>query len=66
VIDQTDGSIDTALDAMLGDDPLAEYRGQRRAYYLGGYEGRESVDRFIEESRKLIRIDDSPQERIPR
>lgn len=54
VIDQSPGSIDTALDAMLGDDPLAEQRWQRRSYYLGGYEGQESVDRFVEESRKLI------------
>jgi hypothetical protein len=54
VIDQSPASIDAALDAMIGDDPLAGYRWQRRSYYLGGFEGHESVDRFIEESRKLM------------
>lgn len=54
VIDATDGSIDAALDSMLGDDPLAGYRWGRRSYYLGGYEGRESVDRFLAEARKVI------------
>lgn len=54
VIDPTPGSIDAALDQMLGDDPLADYRWERRSYYLGGFEGRESLDRFIEESQKLI------------
>jgi hypothetical protein len=61
VIDQTDGSIDAALDAMLGDDPLAEYRWQRRSYYLGGFEGRQAVDRFIEESRRLISQGTAPE-----
>jgi hypothetical protein len=55
VIDDNPGSIDAALDAMLGDDPLADCRRQRRSYYLGGFEGRESVDRFVEESKKLMR-----------
>jgi hypothetical protein len=59
VIDDDPGSIDTALDAMLGDDPLADYRWRRRSYYLGGLDGHESVDRFIEESRNLIHADDS-------
>jgi hypothetical protein len=64
VIDESPGSIDAALEAMLRNDPLAEYRWQRRSYYLGGFEGRESVDRFIQVSRRLIRPAESqPTER---
>jgi hypothetical protein len=32
---------------MLGDDPLAPIRVERRAYYLGGYENGESARAFV-------------------
>lgn len=54
VVDPSPGSIDAALDSMLGEDPLADYRWQRRAYYLGGYEGQEAVHRFLEAATKLM------------
>lgn len=44
-----------ALDQMLGEDPLAESRWQQRTYYLGGFSGREAVDSFLSESRKVMK-----------
>jgi CDP-glycerol glycerophosphotransferase (TagB/SpsB family) len=43
VIEWDLSTLDDALDAMLGDDPLASMRVKRREYYLGGYENGESA-----------------------
>jgi hypothetical protein len=40
-------TLDSALDAMLGADPLAAARAERRRYYLGGLSGAESAQAFI-------------------
>lgn len=54
VITNEPGSLDKALDEMLEKDPLAEMRWERRNYYLGGFNGREAVEMFLDESRKII------------
>lgn len=57
VITREDGSLDSALDDMLGSDSLVEERRRARTYYLGGFEGRESAERFVIESRALLSSD---------
>jgi hypothetical protein len=47
VIEWDLSTLDYALDAMLGDDPLASTRIKRREYYLGGYENGESARAFV-------------------
>jgi hypothetical protein len=47
VIEWDLSTLDDALDAMLGDDPLAPARVERREYYLGGYENGESARAFV-------------------
>jgi CDP-glycerol glycerophosphotransferase (TagB/SpsB family) len=47
VIEWDLSTLDDALDAMLGDDPLAPTRLERREYYLGGYENGESARAFV-------------------
>jgi hypothetical protein len=47
VIEWDLSTLDDALDAMLGDDPLAAIRPERRDYYLGGYENGESARAFV-------------------
>jgi CDP-glycerol glycerophosphotransferase (TagB/SpsB family) len=47
VIEWDLSTLDDALDAMLGDDPLAATRVERREYYLGGYENGESARAFV-------------------
>jgi hypothetical protein len=47
VIEWDLSTLDDALDAMLGDDPLASTRVERREYYLGGYEDGESARAFV-------------------
>jgi hypothetical protein len=47
VIEWDLSTLDNALDAMLGDDPLAPTRVERREYYLGGYENGESARAFV-------------------
>lgn len=54
VIDNAPESLKSALDDMLGDDSLAETRWSRRSYYLGGFEGHESVETFLDEVSKVI------------
>jgi hypothetical protein len=53
VIEWDLSTLDDALDAMLGDDPLAASRVERREYYLGGYENGESARAFVEYLRSL-------------
>ena len=47
VIEWDLSTLDDALDAMVGDDPLAATRVTRREYYLGGYENGESARAFV-------------------
>jgi hypothetical protein len=47
VIEWDLSTLDDALDAMLGDDPLAPIRVERREYYLGGYQNGESACAFV-------------------
>ena len=47
VIEWDLSTLDDALDAMVGDDPLAATRVERREYYLGGYENGESARAFV-------------------
>jgi CDP-glycerol glycerophosphotransferase (TagB/SpsB family) len=47
VIEWDLSTLEDALDAMLGDDPLAPIRVERRDYYLGGYENGESARAFV-------------------
>jgi CDP-Glycerol:Poly(glycerophosphate) glycerophosphotransferase len=47
VIEWDLSTLDDALDAMLGNDPLAAIRAERRKYYLGGYDNGESADAFV-------------------
>lgn len=42
------GNLDQCLDDMLGPDPLAELRVERRRYYLGGYDDGASALAFID------------------
>jgi CDP-glycerol glycerophosphotransferase (TagB/SpsB family) len=64
VIEWDLSTLDDALDAMLGDDPLASTRGERREYYLGGYENGESARAFIRYLRSLA-ADLTPVEAAP-
>jgi hypothetical protein len=48
VITTDPASIDLALDAMLGADPLAAVRAERRQYYLGGFDDGESAQAFAD------------------
>lgn len=54
VITGADESLTSALDDLLGDDPLAAERWKTRDYFLGGFEGRGAVEQFIIESKKII------------
>jgi hypothetical protein len=47
VLDRDLVAMDAALDAMLGDDPLAAVRPERADYYLGGPERSDPAARFI-------------------
>jgi hypothetical protein len=47
VIEWDLSTLDDALDAMLGTDPLAAIRAERRKYYLGGYDNGESARAFV-------------------
>ena len=63
VIEWDLSTLDDALDAMLGDDPLAATRVERRTYYLGGYESGESARAFVEYLQSLI-ADPTPLEAV--
>jgi hypothetical protein len=54
VITPDEGSMQEALEQMFGADPLREARLEAREYYLGGLEGRQSAERFFDESQCLI------------
>ncbi|MGP5608454.1 CDP-glycerol glycerophosphotransferase family protein [Arthrobacter rhombi] len=54
VVTPSNGDLTVALDRMLGDDPLAAYRWEQRTYYLGGFNGRQAVENFLNESRTIM------------
>ena len=64
VIEWDLSTLDDALDAMLGDDPLAPTRVERREYYLGGYENGESARAFVRYLQSLT-ADPTPMEAVP-
>jgi CDP-Glycerol:Poly(glycerophosphate) glycerophosphotransferase len=64
VIEWDLSTLDEALDAMLGDDPLAPTRVERRAYYLGGYENGDSARAFVSYLQSLT-VDPAPAEPVP-
>ena len=64
VIEWDLSTLDDALDGMLGDDPLAPTRVERREYYLGGYENGESARAFVRYLQSLI-ADPTPIEAVP-
>jgi hypothetical protein len=64
VIEWDLSTLDDALDAMLGDDPLAPIRVERREYYLGGYENGESARAFVGYLKSLT-ADPAPTEAMP-
>jgi hypothetical protein len=64
VIEWDLSTLDDALDAMLGDDPLAPIRVERRKYYLGGYENAASARAFVSYLQSLT-ADLTPIEAIP-
>jgi CDP-glycerol glycerophosphotransferase (TagB/SpsB family) len=64
VIEWDLSTLDDALDAMLGDDPLASTRVERRDYYLGGYDNGESAHAFVRYLQSLT-ADPMPVEAAP-
>jgi hypothetical protein len=64
VIEWDLSTLDDALDAMLGPDPLAPIRVERRDYYLGGYEGDESARAFVRYLQSLAE-DQAPVQAAP-
>jgi hypothetical protein len=64
VIEWDLSTLDDALDAMLGHDPLAPIRIERRDYYLGGYESGESARAFVAYLQSLAK-DPAPVEAVP-
>jgi CDP-Glycerol:Poly(glycerophosphate) glycerophosphotransferase len=64
VIEWDLSTLEDALDAMLGDDPLAPTRVARRDYYLGGYENGESARAFVRYLQSLT-ADPTPTEAEP-
>lgn len=53
VIEADLSTLDAALDDLLGPDPLARLRADRRRYYLGGFEGDDSARAFVDFVRGL-------------
>jgi hypothetical protein len=49
---------------MLGEDPLAPIRVERRKYYLGGFEDGESARAFVSYLQSLI-SDQAPLKALP-
>jgi hypothetical protein len=64
VIEWDLSTLDDALDAMLGDDPLAAIRVERREYYLGGFENGESARAFVNYLQSLA-ADQAPVKALP-
>jgi hypothetical protein len=64
VIEWDLSTLEDALDAMLGEDPLALTRVERREYYLGGYENGESARAFLRYLQSLT-ADPTPMEAVP-
>lgn len=56
VVTLEEGSLESALDQMFGKDPLRGARLEAREYYLGGFEGHQSAEKFVAESQKIIQV----------
>ncbi len=56
VIDKELADLDRVLDQMLGPDPLAAARRQRKSYVLGDFEGAESPEVFAEFVRRTAGV----------
>ncbi len=56
VIDKELVDLDDVLDQMLGPDPLAAARRQRKSYVLGDFEGAESPEAFAEFVRRTAGV----------
>ncbi len=54
VVDGAVSDLEPALDAMLGEDPLAHERAQTRVYYLGDFPAGSYADGFLTAGRRLI------------
>ena len=54
VVDGALSGLEPALDAMLGEDPLAEERARTRVYYLGDFPTGTYADGFLTAGRRLI------------
>lgn len=54
VITTEEGSLREAVQQMFGPDPLRKARLAAREYYLGGFEGHQSAERFVAESRRIL------------
>ena len=54
VIEADLSDLDAALDAMLGDDPMAELRKRTRNYYLGEIDADHYADTFVEAVRRYL------------
>ena len=67
VIEWDLSTLNDALDAMLGADPLAAIRVERRKYYLGGYDNGESARAFVSYLQSLAapRPAKSPPVKLP-
>lgn len=61
VIEGDLSNLDQCLDDMLGPDPLAEKRVERRRYYLGGYDDGASALAFIDYVKTLAQ----PKPKVP-
>lgn len=48
-------NLDDVLDDLLGDDPLAEARSERKRYVLGEFRGEESADAFAAFVQRVVR-----------
>ena len=64
VIEWDLSTLDDALDAMLGDDPLAPIRVEHRKYYLGAHENAASARAFVSYLQSLT-ADPMPIEAVP-
>ncbi|MBW9206486.1 CDP-glycerol glycerophosphotransferase family protein [Mumia sp. zg.B17] len=54
VVDGALSNVEEALDAMLGDDPLAADRQKTRTYYLGDFPAGSYADGFLTRARRLV------------
>ncbi|MFD1720834.1 CDP-glycerol glycerophosphotransferase family protein [Amnibacterium endophyticum] len=54
VLDREGENIDAVLDAMTGDDPLADARCDAKRYFLGDFPAEGYADAFLREARRAV------------